>query len=908
MDKELYDGLKLCHGREELGACLVVSGRAYDYVDLRAAERMGLAPVSHFPVVMRILLENILRHWLPNEDSDITAMRDWLANRSSEREISFYPARVLMPDSSGVPLLGDLAAMRDAVRKAGADQGLVNPKIQVDIVIDHSVITDFAGTAQAYELNLALEYQRNAERYGFLKWAQASFSNLRVIPPSMGIVHQINLEYLARVVWAEGEKKKEEGVRSMAFPDTLVGTDSHMPMVNGIGVLGWGVGGIEAVAVMLGQPISMQLPQVVGCEITGRARPGVSSSDIALTLTERLRQHKVVGKFVEFFGAGLDYLPVSHRATISNMAPECGATMSFFPVDQATLDYLTATGRSSEQVALVEAYTKAQGLWRSEDAQEIAYSERLVFDLDSVKPSMAGPSRPQDRVDLADVAQRFAGAYVDRLAGWQPLAAEDKAGALHQLDHGDIVIAAITSCTNTSNPHAMVAAGLLAQKLNERGVRAKPWVKTSLALGSRVVTDYLRAAGLQEHLDALGFHLVGYGCMTCAGGSGPLASEISAQIENGDLVVATVLSSNRNFEGRTHALARANFLGSPALVVAYACAGSVSTDLTTEPIALDRDGVPVWLADVWPGDEEIEGVLRVNLSPELFKQRYATAFEGNSRWQKLLAPQGPYYHWDTRSSYIRRPPYFDAGYEREHFGRHDILAARPLLQLGDSITTDHISPVNAITEKSEAGRYLAGLGVAVADFNTLLARRGNHDVMVRGTFANSRLANEMAAGREGGWTVHVPTGEIMTIHEAAQRYRDEGIPLVVIAGAEYGTGSSRDWAAKGVRLLGVRAVIAESFERIHRSNLVGMGVLPLQFPSGVTRQTLGLTGDETFSISGLGGALEPRQTLDCEILYTDGRSTVVSMLSRLDIPREIAWYRKGGILPYVLDLLAPTKN
>jgi len=886
-------------GADDLVACLEVGARRYDYVDLRAAERMGLAPVSRLPVSLRILLENILRHRHLGDDSDLAAVCDWIHSRSSEREINFYPTRVLMPDSSGVPLIGDMAAMRDAVRAAGGDPTLVNPLIPVDIVIDHSVITDHAGTPQAYDLNLALEYQRNAERYTFLKWAQGSFTNFRVVPPSMGIVHQVNLEYLSRVVWTGGGASGP----TTAYPDTLVGMDSHTTMVNGIGVLGWGVGGIEAGAVMLSQPISMQLPQVVGCQVTGRLRPGVTSTDIVLTLTERLRQHKVVGKFVEFYGDGLDHLPVSHRATIANMAPESGATMCFFPTDQATIDYLIATGRSSEQVALVQAYVQAQGLWRGDGAQDIAYSEFLVFDLESVQPSLAGPRRPQDRVDLCGAAQRFVESYADRLNGWRPQGAPIDAAIEHRLDHGDIVIAAITSCTNTANPPAMVGAGLLARKLRARGVVVKPWVKTSLAPGSRVVTDYLRAAGLQDDLDALGFNLVGYGCMTCAGASGQLDPKIAGQIETGELVVATVLSSNRNFEGRTHALARANFLCSPALVVAYACAGSITLDLTREPLALDRHGAPVWLADVWPSDNEIEDVIQATLSAELFTRRYATVFEGDRLWQRLQVTRGLHYDWDPRSTYIRRPPYFEAETVAERFGQGDILAARPLVLLGDSITTDHISPVNVIGANSPAGAYLASLGVALTDFNTLLARRGNHDVMVRGTFANPRLVNEMVVGREGGWTCHTPSSEVMRIHEAAQRYRTEGTPLLVVAGTEYGTGSSRDWAAKGLRLLGVRAVIAESFERIHRSNLVGMGVLPLQFPPGVTRHTLGLTGEETFSITGLGATLVPRHALACEIRYAGGRRATVPLLCRLDIPREIAWYRHGGILQYVVEAL-----
>ena len=890
----------------EFLAILQVGARRYRYIDLRAAERAGLVPVSNLPVSLRILLENILRHRHRGEDSDVGAIRDWSVNGSCEREISFYPARVLMPDSSGVPLVGDLAAMRDAVLAAGGDPARVNPLTPVDIVIDHSVITDYAGTAQAYDLNLALEYQRNAERYSFLKWAQSSFDNFRVVPPSVGIVHQVNLEYLARVVWTDDSRVGEDP--PMAYPDTLVGMDSHTTMVNAIGVLGWGVGGIEAGAALLGQPISMPLPPVLGCEVTGRARPGVTGTDIVLTLTEMLRKQGVVGKFVEFFGDGLDQLSLADRATIANMAPEAGATMCFFPIDRETIDYLTATGRASEQVALVEAYAKAQGLWRDGGAHDIAFTEVIQFDLSAVRVSLAGPRRPQDRVDLDGVAQRFAESYADRLSGWQPRALPVPAGE-HRLDHGDIVIAAITSCTNTANPRAMVGAGLLARNLHARGVTSKPWVKTSLAPGSRVVSDYLREAGLQEPLNAMGFHLVGYGCMTCAGASGSLDPAIAGQLEAGELVVATMLSGNRNFEGRTHALARANFLASPALVLAYACAGSVMLDLTSQPLALGSDGRPVYLAEVWPSDQEIDATIQRSITPELFSRRYADAFKGDLRWQKLAVTQGLNYDWDPRSSYLRRPPHFDADSVAEHFGQGDILDARPLLMLGDSITTDHISPVDAIRSGSPAADYLASLGVAPADFNTLLARRGNHDAMLRGTFANHRLVNEMVAGKEGGWARHMPSGAVLAVHEAAQRYRTSSTALVLLAGAEYGTGSSRDWAAKGTRLLGVRAVIAESFERIHRSNLVGMGVLPLQFALGVTRKTLGLTVAETFSITGLTGALLPRQTLPCEIRYEDGRRATIGLICRLDIPREILWYRRGGILPYVADtLIAPPSD
>ncbi|WP_408608110.1 aconitate hydratase AcnA [Candidimonas nitroreducens] len=882
---------------------LDAGGQRYHFISLRAAQRAGLIQAFRLPVTLRILLENSLRCREPGDEHDLQALRDWLVQGSSDQEISFHPARVLMPDASGIPLLGDLAAMREAVSAAGGDPAHVNPMIPVDVVVDHSCITEYAGSDQAYDLNLALEYRRNAERYTFLKWAQGSFANLRVIPPSMGIAHQVNVEHLARVVWTG----PGAGGRAMAYPDTLVGLDSHTPMVNGIGVLGWGVGGIEAGAAMLGQPISMLLPEVVGCRITGRPQAGVTSTDIVLTLTEALRRRKLVGKFVEYYGDGLDHLPLSHRATISNMAPESGATMCFFPVDQATIDYLQATGRSAEQIELVRAYAHAQGLWRPADGEAIVYSERMEFDLGAVRPSMAGPSRPQDRVDLGGAPQRFAEAYAERLQGWQPptepLRADVPDAPPRHLQHGDIVLAAITSCTNTSNPQAMVGAGLLARKLRQRGVGVRPWVKTSLAPGSRVVMDYLEAAGLKQDLDALGFQLVGYGCMTCAGASGPLAPEVAAQIEESDLVVASVLSGNRNFEGRTHALVRANFLCSPALVVAYACAGSIGIDLTRMPLALGRDGRPVWLSEVWPDEAEIETVMREHISATLYRRRYADSDRGEQRWQALQAPRGMHYDWDEHSTYIRRPPYFELDNGEPGIGQGDIVGARPLALLGDSITTDHISPVHAIRSGTVAGDYLAGLGVEPADFNTLLTRRGNHEVMMRGTFDNPRLRNAMAGGREGGWTRHEPDGGILPVYQAAERYRAEGVPLVVVAGGEYGTGSSRDWAAKGTRLLGVRAVIAESFERIHRSNLVGMGVLPLQLPPGTRAADLGLDGSETFTVTGPWASLQPRQALSCEIRRDNGESTCIELICRLDIPREIAWYRAGGILPYVAGVL-----
>jgi aconitate hydratase len=878
-------------------AKLVVGECTYEIVSLREAERQGIVPTSLLPISLKVMLENILRNNGDNRNADIDALREWCVRQRSDREISFHPTRVLMPDSSGVPLVGDLAALRDALLKAGGDPGDVNPTTQVDIVIDHSVLTDFAGSADSFQRNLELEYRRNGERYGFLKWAQQSFRNVRVVPPAKGIIHQINLEYLARVV----QTSLDDGL-IQAYPDTLVGMDSHTTMINGIGVIGWGVGGIEAGAAMLGEPISMLLPEVIGCRVSGRLRPGVTCTDIVLTLTKMLRQQNVVGKFLEFFGDGLDELSVTDRCTIANMAPEAGATVSFFPIDKQTIRYLTSSGRNPEQLDLIEAYAREQGLWREKGESKAVFTSVLEFDLSSVRPSMAGPSRPQDRLDLGDVAKQFSESYRDRLND-RAVAPGKSPSVEGPVNHGDIVIAAITSCTSTSNPHAMIGAGLIARNLVKRGIASKPWVKTSLAPGSRVVTDYLTKAGLQQYLDWLGFNLVGYGCMTCSGGSGQLDRHVAEAIQKSNLVVATVLSGNRNFEGRIHPLARANYLASPALVVAYACAGSIALDLTSVPLAFEPSGRPVYLDDVWPSDQEIEAVMAEVLGPELFNERYAHVFDGDDLWQALPAEGGTNYNWNPDSTYIQRPPFFDDDVAAEGFGTGDIVAARPLAILGDSITTDHISPVSAIQVNSVPGAYLTARGVAPADLNTLLTRRGNHHVMIRGTFANVRLRNEMVPGREGGFTSYQPSGEIISIPDAAARYRADGVQLVLVAGADYGSGSSRDWAAKGPRLLGVRAVIAESFERIHRSNLVGMGVLPLQFLPGVTRRTLNLTGQETFTVTGLDRALTPRETLSCLIVYPDGSCETTTLICRLDIPREIAWYRSGGILPYVANNL-----
>jgi aconitate hydratase len=845
-------------------------------------------------MTLKILLENLLR----GEDgetvtrADILAILGWLEEHRSDHEIGFRPARVLMQDFTGVPAVVDLAAMRDALARAGGDPALINPQIPVDLVIDHSVMVDQYATPEAFGFNVGMEMARNRERYVFLRWGQLAFRNFRVVPPGTGICHQVNLEYLARTVWSE---QREE--RRLAYPDTLLGTDSHTTMINGLAVLGWGVGGIEAEAAMLGQPVSMLIPEVVGFRLSGRLGEGVTATDLVLTVTQLLRRFGVVDKFVEFFGPGLDELPLADRATIANMAPEYGATCGFFPIDRVTLDYLTLTGRDAATVALVEAYARAQGLWRETTTPDPEFTEVLELDLGTVKPSLAGPKRPQDRVDLTALKeateQALPAETIDRTT---PVA-----GADYTLTQGDVVIAAITSCTNTSNPAVMMAAGLLAQKAVAKGLRQKPWVKTSLAPGSKVVTDYLAKAGLQEALDALGFQVVGYGCTTCIGNSGPLAKPIADAIEAGKLTVGSVLSGNRNFEGRVHTQTRINWLASPPLVVAFALAGTTRINLDREPLGVDRDGQPVYLRDIWPSNAEIAAAVRT-VSAAMFQSKYADVFTGEPSWRELPVPTGQTYAWESASTYVKEPPYFIAmAPPAARFP--GIEGARLLALLGDSITTDHISPAGAILAGSPAGRYLRERGIEPAEFNSYGSRRGNHEVMMRGTFANIRLKNELAPGTEGCVTTHVPSGEQTSIYEAAMRYAREGVPLIVVAGKEYGTGSSRDWAAKGVLLLGVRAVVAESFERIHRSNLIGMGVLPLQFQPGTTRQSLQLDGSELFDLAGQAGQLVPGQKLTLTIRRVDGRVDAVPVICRINTADEVAYYCDGGILHHVLRRL-----
>ena len=899
---------------------LQVGNHSYGYHSLpRAARQLG--DLDRLPFSLKVLLENLLRH----EDDEtvsrahLDAMAAWLDYRRSDTEIQFRPARVLMQDFTGVPAIVDLAAMRDALADAGGDPAKINPISPVDLVIDHSVMVDQFGSATAFADNVSIEMQRNRERYEFLRWGQQAFNNFRVVPPGTGICHQVNLEYLARTVWSD-----DRHGNLMAFPDTLVGTDSHTTMINGLGVLGWGVGGIEAEAAMLGQPVSMLIPEVVGFRISGKLREGITATDLVLTVTEMLRAHGVVGKFVEFYGDGLAEMPVADRATIANMAPEYGATCGFFPVDQQTLAYLELTGRDADQVALVEAYCKAQGLWR-EPGHEPAYSSVLELDLDTVEASLAGPKRPQDRVGLGQVRSTFellmeqgegAGdAEAARLEGEGGQGAvgidasylhassqrcELDGEALH-LNPGAVVIAAITSCTNTSNPSVMMAAGLVAQKAAARGLKVKPWVKTSLAPGSRVVTEYLAASGLQDALDQLGFNLVGYGCTTCIGNSGPLPEPIEKAIVTGDLTVASVLSGNRNFEGRVHPLVKANWLASPPLVVAYALAGNVRLDIGKDPIGEDGEGKAVYLADLWPTQAEVaEAVARV--STAMFRDEYASVFDGDAIWQAISVPDSKTYQWSDTSTYIQHPPYF-RGMAPEPAPLTDVEDARILALLGDSVTTDHISPAGSFSADSPAGRYLIERDIHQPDFNSYGSRRGNHEVMMRGTFANVRISNEMLDDVRGGYTRHVPSGEQLPIYDAAMRYVADDTPLVVVAGREYGTGSSRDWAAKGTLLLGVRAVIAESFERIHRSNLIGMGVLPLQFADGENRRSLALTGEETLTLRGIAGGVAPGQTVALTVTYPDGRTRSCDLKARIDTANEASYYAGGGILHYVLRQL-----
>ncbi len=890
---------------------LVVGDRTYDYFSLTAAEANGLPGVSRLPYSLKVVLENLLRNedgrWVTKDT--ILAFANWLTEKGkTEREIAFSPARVLMQDFTGVPAVVDLAAMRDAFVALGGDPQKINPLVPVDLVIDHSVIVDAFGTPKAFAENVELEYERNGERYRFLKWGQSAFDNFRVVPPGTGICHQVNLEYLAQTVWTRTEGANGSAVE-VAYPDTLVGTDSHTTMVNGLAVLGWGVGGIEAEAAMLGQPLSMLAPEVVGFKLTGAPKEGVTATDVVLTVTQMLRKKGVVGKFVEFYGEGLNHLTLADRATIANMAPEYGATCGFFPIDIETLAYLGSSGRTAERIALIEAYANAQGMLRASDTPDPEFTDTLSLDLADVAPSLAGPKRPEGRVPLGEVGSAFETALAAEYKKEGGLGPRHKVeGTNYDLGHGDVVIAAITSCTNTSNPSVLIGAGLLARNAVAKGLKVKPWVKTSLAPGSQVVAQYLQKSGLQKSLDELGFNLVGFGCTTCIGNSGPLPAPVSKTINAHDLVAASVLSGNRNFEGRVNPDVQANYLASPPLVVAFALAGTVATDLTKDPLGQGADGKPVYLRDIWPSNAEIDRYIRDNVTRDLFRDTYANVFSGDEHWRAVDVPSGETYKWDDKSTYVRNPPYF-VGLTPEPKPIKDIVGARILALFGDKITTDHISPAGSIKASSPAGKWLLDNGVAQADFNQYGTRRGNHEVMMRGTFANIRIKNHMMAGPdgvvpEGGLTRHFPGGETLSIYDAAMRYQKDGAPLVVFAGAEYGNGSSRDWAAKGTALLGVRAVIAQSFERIHRSNLVGMGVLPLTFEAGTSWMTLGLTGAETVAIRGLEAGLTPRQTLVAEIAFPDGRSASAPLLLRIDTVDELEYFRNGGILPYVLRQLA----
>ncbi|ATZ62458.1 aconitate hydratase AcnA [Acinetobacter bereziniae] len=897
---------------------LNVGNSTYKIFSLKQAQS-ELGDLSKLPKSLKVLLENLLRFEddLTVKRSDIQAIVDWQKAKTSDQEIQYRPARVLMQDFTGVPAVVDLAAMRAAVQAAHKDPNIINPLSPVDLVIDHSVMVDHFGTDQAFDENVEIEMQRNGERYQFLRWGQSSFDNFSVVPPGTGICHQVNLEYLAQAVWL-GDSDGE----SYAFPDTLVGTDSHTTMINGLGVLGWGVGGIEAEAAMLGQPISMLIPEVIGFKLTGKLREGITATDLVLTITQMLRKKGVVGKFVEFYGDGLADLPLADRATIANMAPEYGATCGFFPIDEITLGYLRLTGRQDDRIALVEAYCKEQGLWRN-TGDEPVFTDTLALDMNTVEASVAGPKRPQDRVVLPDIPKTFSALMEldlkpakiekERLVneGGAGTAIDSKQSALqneephcvidgkrYPLTDGDVVISAITSCTNTSNPSVMLAAGLLAQKAIEKGLQRKPWVKSSLAPGSKVVTDYLEAAGLLSYLDQLGYNLVGYGCTTCIGNSGPLPQPIEDAIQCYDLNVASVLSGNRNFEGRVHPLVKTNWLASPPLVVAFGLLGTIRSDITSTALGHDQQGQPVYLKDIWPSQIEIDEVLE-KVNTQMFHKEYAAVFDGDEKWQAIQIPDSETYEWDEQSTYIRHPPFFE-GIDQPAKPIQDILNANILAVLGDSVTTDHISPAGNIKKESPAGRYLEAQGVDQKDFNSYGSRRGNHEVMMRGTFANIRIKNEMLNGEEGGNTLYIPTGEKLAIYDAAMKYQQDSTPLVIIAGKEYGTGSSRDWAAKGTNLLGVKAVITESFERIHRSNLVGMGVLPLQFVDGQTRQSLNLTGHEQLSIYGLSDDIQPHQSLDVEVKRADGSQDRFKVLCRIDTLNEVEYFKAGGILHYVL--------
>jgi len=869
---------------------LDIDGTSYTYFSLQALSDAGHSQVDRLPVTLKILLENVLRHMDKgfSTPADVQCLLDWVEQCQSEHEVAFLPARVLMQDFTGVPAVVDLAAMRDAVAGRGRNPALINPVNPVDLVIDHSVMVDRFANATAYKDNVAIEMSRNRERYEFLRWGQEAFDNFRVVPPGTGICHQVNLEYLAKSVWS-----REENGQLLAYPDTLVGTDSHTTMVNGLAVLGWGVGGIEAEAAMLGQPLAMRIPEVVGVKLTGELREGVTATDLVLTVAEMLRKHGVVSKFVEFYGSGLEHLTLADRATIANMSPEYGATCSFFAVDEETLRYLELTGRDKHLIRLVEEYSKVQGLWRSDEKQAV-YSSDLELDLASVVPCLAGPKRPQDRVPLPDLPKTMNDLLLGRDKRKLPVEGES-----YELGDGDVVIAAITSCTNTSNPAVMMAAGLLARNAVRKGLQRKPWVKTSLAPGSKVVTDYLAEAGLQEHLDSLGFNLVGYGCTTCIGNSGPLPDAVDAAVEKADLTVSAVLSGNRNFEGRIHPRVRANWLASPPLVVAYALAGNVEHDMANSPLGEDGDGKPVYLKDIWPGTADIKEAMAL-VSREMFSRNYADVFTGNKEWNAMPVNEDDTYAWDADSTYIQNPPFFSPDLA---YVPGDIRGARILALLGDSVTTDHISPAGSIALNSPAGKYLIEHGIEEGDFNSYGSRRGNHEVMMRGTFANVRIRNEMLDDVEGGYTRLLPGDEQMSIYDAAMHYQKEGVPLVVVAGKEYGTGSSRDWAAKGTRLLGVRAVIAESFERIHRSNLAGMGVLPLQFDEGVSRQSLRLDGTEQISLKDM-DEVSPGMRVTMEVQRADGSTEQTTLLCRLDTASEVDYYISGGIMPYVTEKLS----
>ncbi|MCC7305747.1 MAG: aconitate hydratase AcnA [Alphaproteobacteria bacterium] len=896
---------------------LKIDGKEYDYFSLEAASK-AIGDISRLPYTLKVLLENLLRF----EDGrtvvtdDIKALKSWLDNKRSDREIAYRPARVLMQDFTGVPAVVDLAAMREAMKALGGDPQKINPLVPVDLVIDHSVMVDEFGNKNAFQKNVEIEFERNHERYAFLRWGQKAFKNFRVVPPGTGICHQVNLEYLAQTIWVDGDENQKG--RQVAYPDTLVGTDSHTTMVNGLAVLGWGVGGIEAEAAMLGQPVSMLIPEVIGFKLTGSMKEGTTATDLVLMVTEMLRKKGVVNKFVEFFGPGLDNMSLADRATIANMAPEYGATCGFFPIDAETIRYLEFTGRDPHRAKLVEQYAKAQGMWRDKSSPDPVFTDTLELDLGKVEPSLAGPKRPQDRVPLSGAAHGFKVSLATSL-GLDPKGAasdmleegghfENKGinksvqveGHDYKLSHGDVVIAAITSCTNTSNPSVMVAAGLVARKAREKGLSVKPWVKTSLAPGSQVVTEYLDKADLTKDLDAMGFNLVGYGCTTCIGNSGPLPDHLAKAVETGDLNVAGVLSGNRNFEGRINPHVKSNYLASPPLVVAYAIAGSMKIDLYKDPIGKGKDGKDVFLKDIWPSNAEIQKMVDQCLTPQMFKTRYADVFKGPPEWQKIGgAAGGETYTWANDSTYVKNPPYFEAMAAKPR-DLKDIKSACALAILGDSVTTDHISPAGSIKKDSPAGKYLVNHKVLPTDFNSYGARRGNHEIMMRGTFANIRIKNEMVPGTEGGVTKYIPSGETMPIYDASMKYQKDGVSLVIVAGKEYGTGSSRDWAAKGTTLLGVRAVIAESFERIHRSNLVGMGVLPLQFKDGMTRQTLKLDGTEKFDIAGIEKGLKPRQDVEVVITRADGKKETIRVLCRIDTLDEIEYFKNGGILHYVL--------